>query len=139
MADLTASTALRDFIANRLTTTGGVFMFATLHSAITNIAADSVYSSSGLLELTSANGYTAGGKTCGTVTQTAGVVDCPDVVWTTGGGETLTAGASCIWINDVDDINGAALVSMNDSAQTAGNGGTMTAGLVNPITIPTAD
>ena len=137
MADITASTALRDFIAAFLSTAGGSYMWATLHSSISAIDVDSVYAGSGLNELPTANGYTAGGKTCGAISVANGVLDTPDVVWTTSAGQTLTAAACCIWINDTNSITGAALVSMDDSSQTASNGGTMTGGLTNPITIPT--
>ena len=137
MADITASTALRDFIANLLSTSGGCYMWATLHSDTANIAVSSVYATTGLDELSTANGYTAQGKTCGTISESGGVLDTPDVVWTTSAGETLAAEACCVWINSSNTITGAALVSMDDSSQTASNGGTMTAGLTNPITIPT--
>ena len=137
MADITNSTALRDFIANLLSTSGGCYMWATLHSSIAAISASTVYATSGINELTTANGYTAQGKTCGTISESGGVLDTPDVVWTTGAGETLTAACCCVWINSSNTITGAALVSMDDSSQTASNGGTMTAGLTNPITIPT--
>ena len=137
MADITASTAFRDFIAAYLSTAGSCFMWATLHSATTNITAASTYSGTGLDELGTANGYTAGGKTCGTITEADGVLDTPDVVWTTGAGETLTAACGCVWINNSDTITGAALVSLEDNSQTASNEGTMTFSLINPITIPT--
>jgi hypothetical protein len=137
MADITASVALRDFIAGRLTTAGGCYMWATLHSALTGLSASSVYAASGISELPTANGYTAGGKTCGTISVTNGVLDTPDVVWTTGAGQTLTAAACCLWINSTNNIMGASLVCCKDSAQTASNGGTITVGISNPITIPT--
>jgi hypothetical protein len=137
MADITASTALRDFIAGRLSTAGGCYMWATLHSSIAAISASTVYAASGLNELGSGSGYTAGGASCGTIGRTNGVLDTPDVVWTTGAGETLTAAACCLWINSTNNIVGASLVCMKDSSQTASNGGTLTAGIANPITIPT--
>ena len=137
MANSTASTALRDLIANLLSTAGGAYMWATLHSTITPITAATVYAATGLDELPTANGYTAGGTPLGTISEIDGVLDVDDEVWTTGAGETLTAAACCIWINTSNVIAGAALVSMQDSSQTASNGGTMTAGLVNNITIPT--
>ena len=137
MADITASTAFRDFVADLITTAGGCYMWVTLHSDIASISPSTVYAATGLDELATGNGYTAGGKSCGTITQSGGVVDTPNVVWTTGSGETLTSEACCLWINDTNDITGAALVSMEDSTNTASNGGTMTANIVNPITIPT--
>lgn len=137
MPDITASTALRDFIAGRLSSTGGCYMWATLHSSTAAISASTVYAASGLNELTTANGYTAGGQSCGTITRTNGTLDTPDVTWTTSAGQTLSAACCAVWINSTNNIVGAALVSLKDSAQTASNGGTMTGGLVNPITIPT--
>ena len=137
MADLTASTALRDFIAGRLTSSGGCYMWATLHSSTAAIAVDTVYASSGLNELSTAAGYTAGGKTCGTISVSSGVLDTPNVEWTTGSGETLTAACACLWMNSSNDIVGAALVSMEDNSQTASDGGKMTFTISDPITIPT--
>ena len=137
MANITESTALRDFIATWLSSAGSGYMWATLHSDTTSVTASSVYASSGLAELSTANGYTAGGKTCGTITNSSGVLDTPDVVWTTGSGETLTAKSCCIWINSSNSITGAALVSKVDADKTASDGGTMTAGLTNQLTIPT--
>jgi len=137
MADLTASTALRDFIAGRLSTAGGCYMWATLHSSIAALTAGVTYATSGLNELSTANGYTAQGKTCGTITLTNGTLDTPDVVWTTGIGQTLTADGCAIWINSTNSIVGASLVCVKDSSNTASNGGTLTATMTNTITIPT--
>ena len=137
MADITASTALRDFIANKLSTAGGGYMWCTLHSATTGISASSVYATTGLSELSTGNGYTEKGASVGTITASAGVLDSPNVEWTTGAGQTLTAEACCLWVNDSNDIVGAALVAMDDSSQTASNEGVMTSELVNQITIPT--
>jgi hypothetical protein len=137
MADLTASTALRDFIAGRLSSTGGCYMWATLHSANTALTAGAVYATTGLDELSTANGYTAQGKTCGTITQTNGTLDTPDVVWTTGAGETLTATHCAIWIKGANSIVGASLVCVKESTQTATNTGTLTATMTNTIVIPT--
>ena len=138
MADITASTAFRDFISTYLSTAGSCFMWATLHSSKANITAASTYAGTGLDELGTANGYTAGGKTCGTITEADGVLDTPDVVWTTSEGETLTAACGCIWINNTNNIDGAALVGLEDNTQTAGGGGPMSFHLTNPITIPTS-
>lgn len=137
MANITASTALRDFIANRLTSTGGCYMWVTLHSSNAAISASTVYASSGLNELTTANGYTAGGASCGTITNSSGSLDTPDVVWTTTAGQTLTAACCCTWINNTNNIVGASLVCLNDGSQTGSNGGTLTSQMVNPIVIPT--
>jgi len=137
MADLKASTALRDFIAGRLSTTGGCYMWATLHSSIAALTASTVYATSGLGELATVNGYTAQGKTCGVITRTNGTLDTPDVIWTTGSGETLTAAGCAIWINSINSIVGASLVCVKDSSQTASNTGTITATMTDTITIPT--
>ena len=137
MADFKASTALRDFIANRLTTAGGCYMWATLHSSTAALLAGTVYAATGLDELISANGYTAQGKTCGTITASAGAIDTPDVVWTTGAGETLTAQCCATWINSSNTIIGAALVCVKDGPLVASNTGTMRSTVTNIITIPT--
>ena len=140
MSDITASTALRDFIAAKLSTAGGSFMWATLHSTAQvdgTVTPATIYEATGLNELPTANGYTAQGKTCGTISEVDGVLDTPDVVWTTAEGESLTAKSACIWVNDANTIIGAALVSLEDNEQTASNGGAMTFSITNPIIIPT--
>jgi hypothetical protein len=138
MADITASTALRDFVASRLSTAGGCYYYATLHSSTGSaITAGQTYAASGIGELTNANGYTAGGVTAGTMTATSGSLDCPDVVWTTTSGQTLAAEYCALWVNTSASITGAKLVCLKNSSQTATNGGTLTAGFSNPIVIPT--
>lgn len=133
MADFTASTGLRDLIGTFL---DGCYYWVTLHSAGQTFVAGDTYSAGVRGELTTASGYTRGGATLD-LTNTNGVLDGPDIVWTTGAGETLTAGHCALWINSTNTQTGAKLVSVKDSAQTASNGGTMTGGIANPITIPT--
>ena len=58
MADITASTALRDYIAGHLQ---GSYYFATLHTATTGITAASVYAATGLSEVPTDTIYTLGG------------------------------------------------------------------------------
>ncbi len=111
-------------------------MWATLHSSMAAIADTTVYASSSLNELSTALGYTAGGKTCGTITQTDGKLDTPNVEWTASGG-TLSCAGGCLWINDSNDIVGAALVSSEDNAQDASDGNKMTYAFTDPIEIPT--
>ena len=141
MANITNSTAFRDLIATWLSTAGSGFMWATLHSDTTTVTNSMVYASTGRAELGNGNGYTAGDKSCGTITSsisgTDRVLDVADAEWTTAGGETLNAKSCCIWINSTNNIVGAALVSKVDGDKTASDGGKMTAGLANPITIPT--
>lgn len=133
MADFTASTGLRDIIGTFL---DGCYYWATLHAAGQTFVASDTYTAGVRGELTTANGYTQGGQAINLV-NTNGVLDAADVVWTTGAGQTLTAGFCAIWINTTNSISGAKLLSAKDSSQTASNGGTMTAGIANPITIPT--
>lgn len=133
MADFTASTGLRDIIAANL---ASCYYWATLHAAGQTFVASDVYSAGVRGELSTGNGYTRGSKTI-TLTNTNGVLDGADVVWTTGAGETLTAGHCAIWMATTNSITGAKLLSVKESTQTASNGGTMTGGVANPITIPT--
>lgn len=133
MADFTASTGLRDIIGTYL---DGCYFWATLHAAGQTFVASDTYTAGVRGELSTANGYTQGGQSINLV-NTNGVLDAADVVWTTGAGQTLTAGFCAIWINTTNSISGAKLLSVKDSAQIASNGGTMTAGIANPITIPT--
>lgn len=133
MADFTASTGLRDIIGAFLES---CYYWATLHAAGQTFNASDTYSAGVCGELVTDNGYTQGGLAIN-LTNTNGVLDAADVVWTTGAGQTLTAGFCAIWINTTNSIDGAKLLSVKDSAQIASNGGTMTAGITNPITIPT--
>jgi len=137
MADFTASTGLRDIIAANLAAS---YYWLTLHDATGGFAAADVYAAGVRGELATGAGYTRGAKTV-TLTNTNGVLDGANATWTTGAGETLGPVSYCaLWINTTNTITGAKLVSVDDSsssAQTASNGGTMTAGITNPITIPT--
>jgi hypothetical protein len=137
MADFTASTGLRDTIAANLAT---CYYWLTLHDATGGFAAADVYAAGVRGELATGAGYTRGAKTV-TLTNTNGVLDGANATWTTGAGETLGPASYCaLWINTTNTVTGAKLVSVDDSslsAQTASNGGTMTAGITNPITIPT--
>ena len=140
-ADITASTAFRDFIANRLSSAGGCYYYVTLHDAGGSaITAGSSYATSGIGELATANGYTAGGKTAGTMTATAGVLDNPDVQWDTTAGQTLTCAYQALWVSTAATLTTAAkLVCLKESAQSgAGDGGYVKCAFTNPITIPTA-
>ena len=134
MSDITASTALRDYIAGHLQ---GSYYFATLHTATTGITASSIYASTGLSEVPTDSIYTLGGQEV-VSTEVDGVIDTGDAVWTTADGTSLTAEACCLWVNDTQTITGAKLVSMKEATVTgSGAGGSLTATFVNPITIPT--
>ena len=134
MADITASTALRDYIAGYLQDS---YYFATLHTATTGITAASVYAGTGLSEVPTGTIYTLGGVEV-TSTEVDGVIDTGNAVWTTADGTSLTAEACCLWVNDTQTITGAKLVSMKEATVTgSGDGGSLTATFVNPITIPT--
>jgi len=140
MADITASTAFRDFVASRLSSAGGVYYYATLHnSSGSAITAGQAYAASGIGELATANGYTAGGKTAGTMTATNGTLDCPDIQWDTGAGETLTCEYQALWVSTAATLTTAAkLVMLKNSSQTgAGAGGYVKMAMTNNIVIPT--
>ena len=134
MADITASTALRDYIAGHLQ---GSYYFATLHTATTGITASSIYASTGLSEVPTDSIYTLGGQEV-VSTEVDGVIDTGDAVWPTADGTSLTAEACCLWVNDTQTITGASLVSMKNTTITgSGDGGSLIATFINPITIPT--
>lgn len=136
MPDFTASTGLRDIIATYL---DGCYYWATLHDATGGFVAGDVYAAGIRGELPTANGYTRGSKTVD-LSNTNGVLDAVDVSWATAAGETLTAHYAALWMATANNIAGAKLLSVKDSSaspQTASNGGTLTAQLVNPITINT--
>jgi len=122
------------------TPSANLYYFATLHdasgSALTS--ASTTYAASGIGELATANGYTAGGKACGTMTATGAAIDCPDVAWTTGTGETLTASYCAVWVNTTNSITGAQCLAVKDSAATpatASNGGALTQPIANLLTM----
>lgn len=133
MADFTASTGLRDIIATHLQ---GDYYWITLHDNTGGFVATDTYSAGVRGELTTANGYTQGGQSLA-LTAASGVLDGPDKTWTTGASQTLTAYYAAVWINTTNSITGAKLLCVKNSPQTASNGGTLTAGVANPITIPT--
>jgi len=137
MSDFTASTGLRDIIAANL---AGSFYWLTLHGSGQTFVAGDTYTAGIRGELATGAGYTRGAKSV-TLTNASGVLGGANATWTTGAGETLGPVSFCaLWINTTDTVTGAKLVSVDDSSvspQTASNGGTMTAGITNPITIPT--
>lgn len=137
MSDFTASTGLRDIIAATLAT---CYYWLTLHGSGQTFVASDTYTAGVRGELATGAGYTRGAKTV-TLTNTNGVLDGADGTWTTGAGETLGPASYCaLWCNTTNSITGAKLISTKDmsaSPQTASNGGAMTAGITNPITIPT--
>jgi hypothetical protein len=115
---------------------GTFYYFVTLHgtggSALTS--STDVYAATGLGELATGNGYTAGGKTAGTVTVTTTNLDTPDVVWTAAGGNIGPASYAAVWCNTSNSITGAKFVCTKDmsaSPQTASDG--------NPITVSVAN
>lgn len=136
MADFTASTAFRNLLA---TAAEGFFYWVTLHDATGGFVAADVYAAGVRGELATANGYTRGDKAV-TLTNTDGVLDGPDAVWTAAGGSIGPASYAALWGSATDNIVGAGLISVKDNAatpQTATDGNTMTYAVVDPLTIPT--
>jgi hypothetical protein len=137
MADFTASTGLRDVIAEYLDT---LTYYITLHDATGGIVAGDTYSAGVRGELATAYGYTRGTKTID-LTNTGGVLDGPDATWTASGGSIGPAAYAAIWISTDGNAAGARLLTVDDKSatpQTATDGLTMTAGTPTaPITIPT--
>lgn len=154
MADITASTAFRDFIADRLTSAGGCYYYATLHTGATLPTAGSAYATSGIGEITD-TGYTSvklgtavSGTTnsfAGTCTASSGQLDFGatagdgDAIWNTETGETFTAGHVCLWVSTASTLTTAAkLVCMKAATLVgAGVGGYVKATFNNTILIPT--
>lgn len=114
------------------------YYWETLHDNTGGFAANDVYTVGIHGELATANGYTQGGQAV-VLSNTDGVLDGDDVAWTASGGSIGPASYSALWVNTSNTIIGAKLVYVKDSAaepQTASDGNDMTAGIVNPITIP---
>lgn len=137
MADFTASTALRDVIGAYLATCA---YYITLHDSTGGFAAGDTYTAGIHGELATNYGYTRGTKTL-TLTNTNGVLDGADAVWTASGGSIGPVSYAAVWIGAPSAaITSCKLLCVKDtasSAQTASTGNTMTAGIANPITVPT--
>lgn len=136
--DFTASTGLRDLLANAA---AGLNYYVTLHDDTGGFVAGDTYTPGVRGELATGFGYTRGDKAV-TLSHTGGsggVLDGPDAVWTASGGSLGPASYAALWAS-TGVIAGAVLVSVKDSAaspQTATDGNTMTYTVVDPITIPT--
>jgi hypothetical protein len=135
MADITAVTAFKAYLATRIATQ---YFFATLHgsggSALT--ASTTTYTAGIAGELATNYGYTQGGVALGAGTASTNNVDTADAVWTASGGSIGPANYCALWINTTNTITGAQLVCVKDSSgspQTATTGNTMTVGIANPI------
>lgn len=135
MADFTASTGLRDLLGEAA---AGFNYWVTLHDATGGFLAGDVYADGVRGELATGFGYTRGDKAV-TLTNTDGVLDGGDAVWTAAGGSIGPASYAALWAS-TGTITGARLISVKDNAatpQTATDGNTMTYSVVDPITIPT--
>ena len=135
MADFTASTGFRDLLA---AAAAGFNYWVTLHDATGGFLPGDIYSDGIRGELPTGNGYTRGAKSVA-LTNTNGVLDGPDAVWTAAGGSIGPASYAALWAS-TGTITGAKLVSVKDMSatpQTATDGNTMTYTVVDPITIPT--
>lgn len=135
MADFTASTALRNLLGE---SAAGYNYWVTLHDATGGFVAGDTYSAGVKGELATEFGYTRGAKAV-TLTNTNGVLDGGDAVWTASGGSIGPASYACLWAS-TGTITGAGLISVKDMSstpQTATDGNTMTYSVVDPITIPT--
>ena len=136
MADFTASTALRNTLG---VAAAGFYYWVTLHDATGGFVAGDTYSAGVRGELPTDFGYTRGDKAV-SLSNTNGVLDGADAVWTAAGGSIGPASYAALWVSATNDITGAGLVSVKDnsgSPQTATDGQTMTYSIVDPITIPT--
>lgn len=139
MADITSALGFRQLLATTFANNSNFFYFATLHgaggSALTSATVS--YAGSGSGELATANGYTAGGKTCGTASVDSNTkVDTPDVVWTASGAGIGPVSYVALWCNTTNSITGAYLVAVKDSSsspQTASSGQTMTVSIADLI------
>lgn len=135
MADFTASTALRNALG---AAAAGFYYWVTLHDATGGFVAGDVYAAGVRGELPTLNGYTRGAKAV-TLSNTNGVLDGADAVWTASGGSIGPASYAALWVSATNNINGAGLVSVRDNSinpQTTTEGQTMTYSIVDPITIP---
>ena len=136
MADFTASTGIRDIIATHL---ASCYYWITLHDDTGGLVAADTYSAGVRGELATEFGYTRGTKTL-SLSNTAGVLDGADAVWTADSGSIGPASYSAVWASATNSITGAVLISVDDKSadpQTATTGQTMISGVANPITIPT--
>ena len=137
MADFTASTGIRDLLA---TSAASYYYWITLHTGAQTWAASDTYSAGTKGEHTATNsGYTQGAKTL-TLTNTNGVLDGADATWTAGSAGINSVTYAAVWVNSTNSITGAKPLSVKDSSaspQSSTSGQTFTAGIANPLTIPT--
>lgn len=139
MADVTAALGFRKLQATSFATNTAFFYFATLHDGDGSALATTTdaYAATGLGELATGAGYTAGGKTCGTASVVADTnVDCPNVVWTATGGSLGPVSYIAYWCNSSNTITGAKLVAVKDMSatpQTSTVGQAMTGTITNLI------
>ena len=135
MADFKASTALRNALG---VAAAGFYYWVTLHDDTGGFVAGDTYTAGVRGELATEFGYTQGAKAV-TLSNTDGVLDGADAVWTAAAGSIGPASYAALWVSAANDITGAGLVSVRDSAaspQTATDGNTMTYTIIDPITVP---
>lgn len=135
MADVTNGLGFRKMEA---TLVAGLYFFATLHSAMTALVSTlDTYAASGLNEMPTANGYTAGGITLGLGSVVSDTnVDTLDAVWTAATATLGPVSACALWCNTTNTITGAKFIMAKDmsaSQQSATVGQTITATITNPI------
>lgn len=105
---------------------GDTFKMILLNNSHTRTVTNTLYSQVSANELSTANGYTAGGATLASVTfgHTSGTVkwDSADVSWTASGG-SITAYHGVIYDDTVTSPADALCIDINfDGVQTAGDG-----------------